>query len=119
MQQDCNIGRPVEVWGISLKNLINKSIHQSIMKRIHLLIHGRVHGVFFRYNAQKRARALGIVGWVKNIEEGVELVAQGEDRDVGMLVDYCRRGPLLSRVEDIEITEEKPADEFHDFEIRF
>lgn len=46
---------------------------------MHLVIHGRVQGVFYRASAQKKATELGLMGWVKNrIDKTVELVAEGE-----------------------------------------
>ena len=47
--------------------------------RIHIVIHGRVQGVFYRYNAQKKAKKFGLTGWVRNNpDKTVEIVAEGE-----------------------------------------
>ena len=47
-------------------------------KRVHVLIKGRVQGVFFRAAAQREARRLGITGWVKNRPDGgIEIMAEG------------------------------------------
>lgn len=89
------------------------------MKRVHLMIHGDVHGVSFRYYTRKKAQELELVGFVRNVPEGIEIVAQGEDRNVGILIDFCKRGPSSARVEDVEIVEEKPKDDFKNFEVRF
>jgi len=52
-------------------------------KRIHLVVHGRVQGVYFRATAQREARQHGLSGWVKNRGDGaVEIVAEGEEDDV-------------------------------------
>ena len=51
------------------------------MPRLHLTIHGRVHGVFFRHGARQVAERLGLVGFVKNCPNGcVEVLAKGEGR---------------------------------------
>jgi len=47
--------------------------------RAHLVISGRVQGVFFRAETQKKAKELGLFSWVKNLSEGrVEAVFEGE-----------------------------------------
>ena len=48
-------------------------------KRVRLLIHGRVQGVFFRASAQQKAVELELSGWVRNNSDGsVEILAEGE-----------------------------------------
>jgi len=50
------------------------------LKRIHLVIRGRVQGVYYRASAVREAKRLGLTGWVKNRPDtGVELVAEGEE----------------------------------------
>ena len=50
------------------------------MKRIHVIISGRVQGVFFRYNTNKVANKLGLKGFVRNLSDGcVEVVAEGSE----------------------------------------
>ena len=52
-------------------------------KRVHLIVRGRVQGVFFRAATQREARRLGITGWVKNRLDGaVELLAEGEEDSI-------------------------------------
>ena len=52
-------------------------------KRIHLVVRGRVQGVFFRASTQREAKRLGLTGWVKNRPDGgVEIVAEGEEDQV-------------------------------------
>ncbi|MBU0536186.1 MAG: acylphosphatase [Nanoarchaeota archaeon] len=89
------------------------------MKRVHLLIKGRVHGVFFRANTRKKAREFGITGWVKNVPDGVEVVAEGEGSAVDSLIVYCRKGPMLARVDSVDLKEEKPKKEFSEFAVRY
>src|SRR5262245_33112040 len=49
-------------------------------KRIHLIVRGRVQGVYFRAAAQREAKRLGITGWVRNRPDGsVELCAEGDE----------------------------------------
>ena len=69
------------------------------MKRLHLRIEGKVQGVFFRSNTVDCARALGLVGWVRNLNDGsVELVAEGSKRQLEALEKWCHRGPPAAKV---------------------
>lgn len=88
--------------------------------RAHVFISGRVQGVFFRENIRRLARSLGVVGWVRNLPDGrVEAVFEGDEENVRRMIEFCRRGPPAARVDDVEITWEKPKGEFDDFEIRW
>lgn len=88
--------------------------------RVHLLISGEVQGVFFRANTRHTANELGVKGWVRNLMDGrVEIVAEGRKPALDRLIEYCRKGPEGSKVENIEIKWERPKNEFGDFEVRF
>ena len=70
--------------------------------RIRLVISGRVQGVGFRYFTLKSARGLGLGGWVRNEPDGSVLCeVQGEPSAVRVFAEQVRRGPGLSRVEDV------------------
>jgi acylphosphatase len=88
------------------------------MKRIHVFIYGRVQGVNFRWNTKIVADRLNIKGWVRNLLDGrVEVVAEGEDEKINKFIEYLKKGPVLARVDKIEITEEKFKNEFDGFEV--
>ena len=89
------------------------------MRRVHLKISGRVQGVFFRANTKKKATSLGLTGWVKNTEEGVEVVAEGENGKLKALIDWCHEGPVIAKVEKIDVQEEKYTGSFTDFTIAY
>jgi acylphosphatase len=85
--------------------------------RVHVFVSGRVQGVFFRQSTQRKAQSLSIKGWVRNLHDGrVEAVFEGEEPAVKTLIDYCRHGPSVARVDDIEVTNENYIGEFSDFE---
>ena len=87
--------------------------------RAHLVIHGRVQGVFFRYATRETAVSLGCTGWVKNNFDGtVEAVFEGPKEDVGTAVGWCGRGPSGARVDSVDLEWEDPTGEFSRFEIR-
>jgi acylphosphatase len=73
------------------------------MHSVHLLIHGRVQGVGFRYFALREARALGLRGVVRNRADGtVEVEAEGERARVERLVEVLRSGPRGARVTSVD-----------------
>lgn len=82
------------------------------MKRVRVIVTGRVQGVFFRVTCAREARSLGLAGSVRNLPDGrVEAVFEGLDAHVDRMVDWCRRGPDHARVDALEITSEAPAGE--------
>ena len=73
--------------------------------RAHVYVTGYVQGVFFRHSMAKRARDLGVSGWVRNLGDGrVEAVIEGEESDVGAIVDWCHSGPPHATVERVEVS---------------
>ena len=87
------------------------------MNQVSMRIYGKVQGVFFRASTQAKARELGLTGWVKNEADGsVSAVAQGEDKAVQALVEWCHKGPQQAEVERVEIEAHEPGD-WTDFDI--
>ena len=86
--------------------------------RVRLRIRGRVQGVFFRGSAQRQARALGLTGYAENLDDGsVEVVAEGEERNVEKLIAWCRTGPPGARVADVEVSRGPGTGEFSSFDV--
>lgn len=76
------------------------------MKTLHLRIHGRVQGVWYRESMRREAEQLGVAGWVRNSADGsVEAVIQGPAEAVDALVAWARSGPPQARVDRIELSE--------------
>ena len=83
----------------------------------HLLITGRVQGVGFRFYMQRKARELGVTGWVRNCRDGsVEAVIQGDSGAVETMTAWARRGPPSAVVADVRVTE--ASGDFATFEAR-
>ena len=86
--------------------------------RAHILVHGRVQGVFFRDHTQKWASSLGVCGWVKNLVNGqVEILAEGDKDKIESLIGLVRNGPPLSRVESLDIEWASYKGNHEDFQI--
>lgn len=67
-----------------------------------IFVSGRVQGVSYRDWTVRTAQRLGLVGWVRNLTDGrVEILAEGEEDAIGKLVDACREGPPLARVDNV------------------
>ncbi|MCS6925399.1 MAG: acylphosphatase [Candidatus Binatia bacterium] len=89
------------------------------MKRLHVIVRGRVQGVYFRASARDRARQLGVTGWVRNCADGsVELVAEGATERLTQLLTWCHGGPPGALVTDVEVHWQDATGEFVDFVIR-
>jgi len=85
-------------------------------ERIHLIVHGRVQGVAFRYYTQDKAVELGVVGWVRNRRDGaVELVAEGDKSKLDDLIGWTHSGPTLARVDRVDETWEEFTGDFSRF----
>jgi acylphosphatase len=89
------------------------------MKTIHLVVNGRVQGVYFRAFTKKRAIKFGITGFVCNVENGdVEIVAQAEQESLDSFINWCHEGPLMAKVENVNVKEYSTTEHFSQFEIR-
>ena len=76
--------------------------------------------VMFRDFAKRKARGLGLTGFVKNSADGsVGIVAEGDENALRQFIELLREGPLFARVENIMIDWEKPSFEFTSFEISY
>ena len=72
--------------------------------RVHVLIEGRVQGVFFRASTRDEARARGLAGWVRNLADGrVEALFEGDKPVVENMLAWCRKGPPYAYVDQIDI----------------
>ena len=70
----------------------------------HLMILGRVQGVFYRNWATDTARGLGLVGWVRNRMDGsVEAWVEGPVEAVERFIALAHQGPRAAKVAQIDI----------------
>jgi acylphosphatase len=88
-------------------------------KRLSARITGRVQGVGFRNFTQRRARRLGLTGWVRNEPDGsVRLEAEGPREALDDLVEAVHQGPRMAVVDDVEVAWDGATDEFEIFQVR-
>lgn len=72
----------------------------------HVIVHGQVQGVGYRYSARAEAERLGVSGWVRNRSDGtVEAEVYGDAAQVEHMIEWLGRGPLGAAVSSIELTD--------------
>lgn len=87
------------------------------MQTLHLLITGKVQGVFFRAKAKEKAEKYGIKGWIKNTyDKKVEALITGDPDMLNLFIKWCKKGPEKAQVEEVLVSEHTEK-EFDDFEI--
>ena len=78
----------------------------SAKRGCHLIISGRVQGVWYRESMRQEALRLGVDGWVRNLADGtVEAVIRGAPSQIEALLAWTRRGPPLARVDEVRCEE--------------
>lgn len=84
----------------------------------HYWVSGKVQGVYFRASTKKRADALGLSGWVRNVPDGrVEVMVSGEADTIERFEAWLRRGPVMAKVTHLEASE-MAEQVFTGFEVR-
>lgn len=97
--------------------MLTTSPNETICRRS--LISGRVQGVSFRYYTCRKAIALGLQGWVRNLPDGrVEAVIQGDRTVVESMLDWFWQGSPEAQVDDVK-TEGQELRTFQSFEIQY
>lgn len=82
------------------------------MTRVHVLVSGKVQGVWFRESTRKEAERLGVGGWVRNLSDGrVEALFTGPSPAVDRMVAWCHRGPDAAQVAAVAATPQEGPEE--------
>ena len=92
------------------------------VRRLRLRFRGQVQGVGFRWNAERVANSLGLLGWVKNEWDGsVSMELQGTDDQIsqffGLFNQQYRRYPIDYRIAQKD--EIPPRDDEPGFVVHF
>lgn len=88
------------------------------MKRVRLLISGRVQGVWYRASTRDTAVRHGVTGWVRNLPDGrVEALMEGDETALWQVIDWCRQGPPGAAVTDVSTDWQAATGEFRAFSV--
>jgi acylphosphatase len=84
----------------------------------HVVVHGLVQGVGFRYFVQRAAVRFGITGTVRNCPDStVEIFAEGETGSISEFLAEVGRGPRMAVVDRLDISENPARGSFRSFSI--
>lgn len=91
-----------------------------VLKAVHVVISGKVQGVWFRANTKQQAEQRNVSGWVRNTSDGkVEVVFQGDEQSVDALIFWCHQGSPMSNVTDVTVESLDTDEEIQGFNIRY
>lgn len=89
-------------------------------QQLHVIVHGRVQGVSFRYYTVQNARELMLSGWVKNLPQNrVEVLAEGSRPQLEKLLTFLHQGPPAAQVSHLDITWHDATNQYSEFEQRY
>ncbi|TAL42747.1 MAG: acylphosphatase [Methylovulum sp.] len=89
------------------------------MRRVKVLVSGRVQGVYFRLFTQNKAKHFAVRGSVRNLPDGrVEIIAEAEHVTIEKFIKWCHKGPVTARVDHVEIIELQADEILTGFEIK-
>ena len=89
------------------------------MHQAHLIISGKVQGVFYRASCQDMAVKYGLNGWVKNLPSGeVEILVQGDKEQIEKLIEWCKKGPPNADVTDVKIKWQEINEKINGFSVK-
>ena len=90
----------------------------SELRKLHVVITGRVQGVGFRYFVAWRARELDLTGWVRNqADSSVEVEAEGDDASLQKLLVTLKQGPPTAWVQAVSVQWHAPEHNFKRFSV--
>ena len=78
---------------------------EAVRKAVHIVISGRVQGVWYRGWTEREALRRRLDGWVRNRRDGtVEALFSGPEELVSEMIEACGEGPPAARVVRIDET---------------
>lgn len=91
------------------------------MKQVRIRVSGHVQGVGFRYNVYRKALKIGLLGYVKNLDNGdVDIVAQGDDLQLAQLIHWLEQGQIMfAQVSNFVISESPYQEILTSFNVRY
>lgn len=90
-----------------------------MIRKVKILVSGRVQGVYFRLFTQNKAKHFAIKGSARNLPDGrVEIIAEAENLAIEKFIKWCHKGPITARVDQVEITELQHEESLTSFDIK-
>ncbi len=90
------------------------------LKALQAVVEGMVQGVGFRYATIRQARAIGLTGFVRNLDDGrVEVLAEGEEAGLQRLEAWLRHGPSGAYVRSVQSRYETYRGTYREFSLRY
>jgi len=87
-------------------------MNDSKLIQIHVFVSGRVQKVGFRITTIYQAKRTGVSGWTRNRLNGqVETVVVGSKNKIDKMLKWLARGPMLAKVEKLEIISRKEVND--------
>ncbi|MCX8648942.1 acylphosphatase [Gilliamella sp. B2776] len=92
-----------------------------MIKQLKIQVSGRVQGVGFRFFTQQKAKKLGLLGYVKNLDNGdVEILVQGDSLQITQFTEWLNHGgPSSARISNVSIYELIPDIDLTSFNVRY
>ena len=88
--------------------------------RAHVFYSGRVQGIGFRYTSEALAHKAGVMGFVKNLQDGrVELVCESTKEKIEALLVAIQESALGRHIQKTDCRWEEPTQSFTDFSVEF
>lgn len=85
----------------------------------HVVVTGKVQGVFFRASTREVASGWGVRGFVRNLpDRSVEAVLQGERSAVEKVIEFMGEGPPGALVTEIRVDWRPPTADYRGFDVR-
>ena len=89
-----------------------------MLKQVRIFVYGDVIGVGFRAWTKYQSKFTNVVGWVRNVGSEVEVLIQGDEKNVLDMIERLKKGPPTSIVKNVEINWEDQKEVFNSFEIK-
>lgn len=92
-----------------------------MIRQVKIRVCGRVQGVGFRFFTYQQATKLGLVGYVKNLDDGdVEIMVQGHNISIAKLIQWLEQGgPVSARITAVNVIELIPDSQLVAFHIKY
>ena len=88
---------------------------------VRIIVYGYVQGVFFRDFTSRRARELGLTGYVRNLRdiEAVEVNAEGQRKQLEKLIGYLEVGPSTAKITKVVTNWSEYTGSYSGFKVRY